>query len=202
MKTLVLVVTVAVAIASPLSAGTLLFSGTFANTNPPAAAGGRCPTLTVNIGNFGHFFASGSSNLGAFTSAQSHCLDSGPPITVGSPDTPYYDGRFTYSFAGGGTLSGTYTGLLSNSGVTGVVDNKQNFLVTGGSGRFAHARGSFLGTGDIRFGGGPPSASLTIADSVLAVPEPATWGLMIIGFSATGLAVRARRSTVSVQSAT
>lgn len=199
MKNLVLLATVAVAISSPLSAGTLVLGGTFANTNPPAAPGGRCPALTVNIGNFGSFYATGSSNLGAFTSVQSHCLDSGPPIAVGAPDTPYYDGLFTYSFAGGGTLFGTYTGLLANSGVTGVIDNVQNFVVTGGSGRFLHATGTFLGTGDIRFLGGPPAASLTIGESVLAVPEPAAWGLMIIGFAATGLASRARRSAIPVR---
>ncbi len=197
MKILVLLAAVAATISSPLSAGTLMFSGTFANTNPPAAPGGRCAALTVNIGNFGPFYATGLSNLGTFTSVQSHCLDRGPPIAVGSPDTPYYDGRFVYSFADGNSLFGTYTGVLSNSGVTGVIDNVQTFLVTGGGGAFAHARGTFVGTGDIRFAGGPPTASLTIGESVLTVPEPATWGMLIIGFTATGLAIRARRSTVS-----
>ncbi|QYE33821.1 PEPxxWA-CTERM sorting domain-containing protein [Polymorphobacter sp. PAMC 29334] len=202
MKIPVLLATVAVAIASPLSAGTLMFSGSFANTNAPAAPGGRCPSLTVTIGNHSPFYATGLSTLGAFTSIQSHCLDSGPPIAVGAADTPYYDGRFTYSFTGGGSLFGTYSGVLSNSGVASVIENVQSFLVTGGSGKFAHARGTFVGTGDIRFLGGPPTASLTIGESVLAVPEPATWGMLIIGFTATGLAIRARRSHVPLQSAT
>lgn len=184
------------AAAAPASAGTLSFSGTFENTNPPAAAGGRCPALTVNIGNFGPFHANGTSNLGSFTAVQSHCLDSGPPIAVGAPDTPYYDGLFTYSFASGATLFGTYVGLLSNSGAIGVIDNVQNFIVTGGTGRFANASGSFLGTGTIRFGDGPPSATLTISDAAIAVPEPATWGLMIVGFMAVGLVIRARRLAI------
>ena len=201
MNILTLLATAAVAVASPLSAGTLIFTGTFANTNPPAALGGRCSGFTVSIGNFGPFYATGLSNIGAFTSAQSHCLDHGPPIAVGSPDTPYYDGRFTYTFAGGRTLFGTYNGLLSNSGVSGVINNVQNFVVTGGTGEFAHARGTFLGTGDVRFLGGTPIASLIIGESVLAVPEPATWGLLIIGFAATGLANRARSRSVLTRSA-
>ncbi|QXQ07793.1 PEPxxWA-CTERM sorting domain-containing protein [Sphingosinicellaceae bacterium] len=178
---------------APASAGTLSFGGTFDNTNPPAASGGRCAGLTVNIGNFGPFYATGASNFGAFTAVQSHCLDSGPPIAIGAPDTAYYDGLFTYSFASGATLFGTYVGLLSNAGTIGVIDNVQNFVVTGGTGRFANASGSFLGIGTIRFAGGPPSATLTISEGAIAVPEPVTWGLMIVGFVATGLAIRSRR---------
>ncbi len=189
----VCIAALALAAVSPTSAGTLSFNGTFVNTNPPAAPGGRCSGLTVNIGNFGPFYATGTSNLGSFTSVQSHCLDSGPPITVGAPDTPYYDGLFTYSFAGGATLFGTYIGLLSNAGTMGVIDNVQNFVVTGGTGRFANASGSFLGTGTIRFAGGPPSATLTFSEAAIAVPEPATWGLMTVGFMAVGIAIRSRR---------
>ena len=183
----------ALAAATPAAAGTLSFTGTFLNTNPPAAPGGRCSGLTVNIGNFGPFYATGTSNFGSFTGAQSHCLDAGPPIAVGTPDTPYYDGLFTYSFASGATLFGTYFGLLSNSGAIGIIDNVQTFTVTGGTGRFANASGSFLGTGGISFTSGPPSATLTISEGVIAVPEPATWGLMIAGFIITGLAIRSRR---------
>lgn len=185
----------ALACAMPASAGILLFSGTFGNTNPPAAPGGRCSGLTVNIGNAGSFYATGMSNFGAFTAVQSHCLDAGPPIAIGAPDTPYYDGRFVYSFAGGATLFGTYVGLLSNAGAIGLIDNVQNFVVTGGTGRFANASGSFLGTGTIRFGGGPPAAVLTFNEGAIAVPEPSTWGLMIVGFMAVGLKIRARRSS-------
>lgn len=185
-------------LALPALAGAadLPFSGTFANTNPPGVVGGRCAGATVTIGNFGPFFATGTSNFGNFTASQSHCLNGGPPIATGAPDTPYFDGRFTYSFAGGGTLSGTYTGLLSNAGATGVVDNVQNFLITGGTGRFADASGSFLGTGQLRFGNGPPSATLTIGRGIVsapAVPEPATWTMLILGFVGVGAALRGRR---------
>ena len=187
-------------LAAPLAARTLVLSGTFANTNAPAAPGGRCPALTVNISNVAPFHATGTSNFGDFTSVQSHCLTSGPPVAVGAAPVPYDDGRFTYSFASGATLSGTYTGLLTNSGVMGVIDNVQTFVVTGGSGVFANASGGFVGTGTIHFAGGPPAATLTIDRAqitVPGVPEPVTWTLMIAGFGLTGAALR-RRTPLAV----
>lgn len=98
---------IGLALAAPSEAKILAFNGTFENTNPPAATGGRCADLTVTIGNFGPFTATGVSNLGAFSASESHCLDAGPPVAVGAPDTPYFDGLFTYSFATGDTLRGT-----------------------------------------------------------------------------------------------
>lgn len=184
------------ALASSCSATALTFSGTFANSNPPAALGGRCSGLTVTIGNAAPFFATGTSNLGAFTASQSHCLDAGPPLAIGAPDTPYYNGLFSYNFASGDTLSGSYTGVLSNAGIAGVVNNTQNFVVSGGTGIFANATGSFLGLGQIHFAGGPPSATLTISRGVIntsAVPEPSTWLMLMLGFGVIAAGVRGRR---------
>ncbi len=183
-------------IASPSIATTLPFAGTFANTNAPGATGGRCAVLTVSISNTPPFSATGNSNFGSFTGSQSHCLDGAPPVALGSPDRPYYDGVFTYNFASGDTLTGTYTGLLSNAGTFGIVNNVQNFLVTGGTGMFSNATGSFLGTGQLRFDQGPPSSTLTISRgtiNVSAVPEPAAWGMMMMGFGAIGAMARSRR---------
>ena len=184
----------ALATTAPAVAATLSFSGTFVNSNAPGAPGGRCSGLTVNIGNTAPFQATGTSNLGTFTSVQSHCLDGPPPIGVGAPDRPYYDGLFTYTFSGGATLSGTYAGLLTNAGTTGVIDNVQNFIVTGGSGSFRGATGAFTGVGDIRFAGGPPVGTLTITNGIItnAVPEPAAWTMMITGFGAIGSLMRGR----------
>lgn len=192
-------VTLGLAMASPSLGATLAFTGQSFNSNLPAALGGRCSALTVTIAN-GPFplVATGTSNFGDFTFSQSHCLDSGPPIAAGATDVPYYDGLFTYTFADGKTLSGTYDGVLSNSGVTGVVDNVQHFIITGGTGLFANATGSFLGTGQVHFAGGPPAATLTISDGLIkvaAVPEPASWSLLLGGFGAIGAAMRRRQRT-------
>lgn len=182
------------ATAAPAVAATVSFSGTFVNSNAPAAPGGRCSGLTVNISNIAPFQAIGTSNLGSFTSVQSHCLDGPPPIAIGAPDRPYYDGLFTYSFAGGATLFGTYTGLLTNAGTMGVIDNVQNFIVTGGSGSLRGATGAFTGVGDIRFASGPPVGTLTITNGAIttAVPEPAAWTMMVAGFGAIGWLIRGR----------
>jgi hypothetical protein len=179
------------------SASTVLFSGSQSNTNAPGAPGGRCAAATVNIGNSGPFFSTGLSNLGSFSTTQSHCLDSGPPLAVGAPDVPYYDGLFTYTFADGDTLFGDYVGTLSNAGSPGLVDNVQTFTVTGGSGDFAGATGGFTGTGTIAFlPGQAPLSSITFSGAVDApgIPEPTAWALLILGFGGVGAVARRRRT--------
>lgn len=42
-------------------------------------------------------------------------------------------------------------------------------------------------------------AGLAVRLDTLAVPEPATWGLMILGFGAVGAAMRRRKTSVSVR---
>ncbi len=96
----------AIALAAPTTAGAVAFSGTFANTNPPAAPGGRCPVLTVSIRDVAPFHASGTSDRGAFTATQSHCLTSGPPVAPGAAPVDYTAGLFTYSFATGEACRG------------------------------------------------------------------------------------------------
>ncbi len=187
----------AVAVASAGPALAASFSGTFANSNPPAATGGRCPALTVTIGNFGGFYATGTSNFGAFNASQSHCLGGPPPIAVGAPDRPYDDGQFSFDFAAGGTLFGTYIGLLSNAGSLGLANNIQDFIVTGGTGRFLGATGSFRGEGQIAFLPGPPAATLTFTAGTITapgVPEPAAWAMLITGFGLAGITMRRRRA--------
>lgn len=190
-----LVATIAAGLTTPTLGAS--FTGTFANSNPPAATGGRCSLLTVSIGNFGPFYAAGTSNFGGFTASQSHCLAGPPPLAVGAPDRPYTDGLFNFDFASGGTLFGTYAGLLSNAGSPGLVLNSQDFIVTGGTGRFLGASGNFRGDGQITFLNGPPAATLSFTEGNIfapGVPEPATWAMLITGFGLAGLIMRRRRA--------
>lgn len=185
-------------LATPSAGTTLAFSGRFTNANAPAAAGGRCAALTVTIANGpAPLFATGLSNFGAFTASQSHCLDGPPPLAPGAADRPYYDGLFTFSFADGKTLFGTYDGVLSNAGVFGAVDNVQRFVITGGTGLFTGASGGFDGTGALRFGAGLPTATLDFSNGVIevtAVPEPESWALLVTGFGVAGSLLRRRRA--------
>jgi hypothetical protein len=176
-------------------AATVVFSGSQSNTNAPGVPGGACPNFTVSIANVAPFFSTGNSNLGAFSTTQSHCLDSGPPLAPGSAPVPYYNGLFTYLFADGDTLFGDYSGTLANSGSPGIVSNSQLFDITGGTGEFAGASGSFTGSGVISFAAGrPPISNISFSGSFDApgVPEPAAWGLMLIGFASVGTVLRRR----------
>lgn len=183
------------ATAAPAGAATIAITGTRANLNPLLPPGsGRCaPTYfnTVVIAP-GNLSSTGSSNLGDFTSTQSHCLISAPPTAI-------VDGLFTYDFGLGDTLFGTYTGNVSASGTPGLFDTIENLIVTGGTGRFLDATGAISTAGQLRFVmqdgrmlgqyAGTVNGTLDIA----GVPEPASWAVMIAGFGAVGGAVRRRR---------
>ena len=171
-------------------AGIISFTGTQMNVDAPTGPSApRCGAeVTVNIGNRPNASASGTSNFGSFLVSQSHCIAPPPPVS-------YDRGLFTYEFASGGTLSGTYFGDLTDSGTPGLFNNTQDFTVTGGTGKFAGATGSFIGTGFVDFRGPTPSANLTVSGTLAApgVPEPSTWFLLITGFATVGIAARSTR---------
>ena len=104
-----------------------------------AAPGGRCPALTVSITGSGQ-----AQPGGAFTTEQSHCVDPG-----GANPLAATEGQFTFTFASGATLTGSYTDLLVPTATPGVfhLDGAASF--TGGSGEFAGASGSAEATGTL-----------------------------------------------------
>ena len=191
--------------AVPANAAAVGFSGTqsYINVlNPPGA--GRCaPNTTVDI-RPGNLSSTGTSNLGAFMSTQSHCLlGQAPPASI-------YDGNFSFAFDAGDTLIGTYTGLIGFSGTPGLdFDLVEDFIVTGGTGRFLNAAGTFTLAGSlVRYEN--PAGPGFVADftgrfdgmlDLAAVPEPATWGMMLLGFGAVGWTTRRRRPAQDAASA-
>lgn len=180
-------------LAIPVRAALVAFSGTQMNVDSAAAMpAARCGArVTVRIGNGPDSSSTGLSNLGSFESTQSHCI--APP-----PPTSYDLGQFTYDFTGGTSLYGTYDGALSLGNAPGVFANLQNFLVTGGTGLFAGATGSFTGVGTVDFTGPTPRANLAFNGllNLPGVPEPSQWALFVSGFGLVGGAIRRARPQV------
>ncbi len=142
------------------------FNGTRENVNPLSPPGtGRCSPPYFNTVEIhpGAISSTGTSNLGTFVSDQSHCIDSPPP-------TATHDGEFTYTFAAGDTITGTYTGSVAAGSTPGVFDSVENLVITGGTGRLAGATGSITGQGALAFvnGNGTFSGALTGAISATA----------------------------------
>ena len=186
---------VALLAAVPAHAGLVAFTGTRANVNtinPPGT--GRCaPLNTVNIAP-GALSSTGMSNLGAFASTQSHCI-AGPPNPM-NPVRQITDGEFTYAFAQGDSFFGTYSGQVTFA--NGVVTGVENLTVTGGTGRFINATGTVLAMGTLSFGmvnGSTVGIFNGTVNGMLnapAIPEPASWAMMIAGFGLAGAAARRR----------
>jgi hypothetical protein len=180
----------ALLLASPASANPTAFSGSYENSNPPAAIDGRCAPAarTVTFGP-GIGIAAGVSSLGSFVPSGSHCIV--PPLP-----TSYNQGQFSFDFGGGDSFVGSYSGTLSATGVPNVFDNVQNFVVTGGTGRFIDASGAFTGIGTVTFQAGQlpySSQQLSGTLNLPAVPEPATWAMLMLGLGGLGAAARLKR---------
>src|SRR5207302_3324022 len=103
---------------------------------------------------------------------------------------------FTYDFADGDTLFGTYTGTVALGPAPGIFNAIENLLVTGGTGEFLGATGAITTTGTLQFiaGSGVYSGTLSGRLNAPAIPEPASWALLIAGFGLAGASLRRRRN--------
>nr|WP_314446165.1 PEPxxWA-CTERM sorting domain-containing protein [uncultured Sphingomonas sp.] len=181
-------------LAVPSEAATVVFSGRRTNVDAPGPAAERCGSrATSNIRNEPPLAtASGTSNLGDFTPTLSHCLTL--PLSNVAPNL--FDlGEFLFAFENGDTLFGTYSGEL-NFVSAGVYSVFQTHLVTGGTGTFLDASGSFTSGGQLTFPLGRPTVTQQFSGllNLPAVPEPGTWATMLLGFGVIGSALRSRRA--------
>lgn len=126
----------------------------------------------------------GLSNFGAFSYSHSVCTQAGVGPIVGT---------FVVNFG-----VDEFYGTLLGSGAAGpsptLFDLLIDYTITGGTGRFVGATGSFVGQGTADVSVHPSIVSLSFG----AVPEPASWAMMLLGFGGVGLAVRRRRKTVAI----
>ena len=175
---------------SPGMAAIMAFSGNESNTTAPPMPSASCLPSQVQVKIGAGDNAVGSSNFGSFATTQSHCIALPLPANYG-------DGLFSYAFAQGDVLMGTYFGSLTASDVAGVFDNVQYFTATGGTGRFLGSSGGFVGIGTLDLRPGANIFSQLQFEGLLnlpAVPEPTTWAMLITGFGLTGAVLRRRRA--------
>ena len=174
----------------PAGAATVVFSGSRSNVDAPGPAASRCGSRTTT--NVRHDPPSttsiGLSNFGSFTPTLSHCIQL--PLAM-SGSSPFDLGEFVFDFASGDSLFGTYSGSVAPM-APGLFSVSQTHLVTGGTGFFGGATGSFASEGTLSFLTGRPTVTQTFSGSLnlAPVPEPASWALMIVGFGLIGSALR------------
>jgi hypothetical protein len=183
-----LLAALAIAAAAPASAAVVSFTGTEMNSTPPPGVSGSCAPGQLFIA-FSPSTAvtSGTSNFGSFGPSGAHCLT--------PPPTTYSGGVFTFAFDAGDSFTGSYSGFFTPSDVANVLNNTIEYVVTGGTGRFLGATGTIQGVGtlDRRVPSAINTLALSGALNLPAVPEPATWAMLVLGFGGIGGVLRASR---------
>ena len=194
-----LLLAICLAFATPASAAVHIMSGTRQNINPGTVPGlGRCVPayFSTSVITPDNFLSTGTSNFGAFTASMSHC-------NLGPAPTAFVDGIAQLDFAAGDSLFATYTGEQEPSGTPGIFNVVQDWVVTGGTGRFFNASGALSHAGTLSVGlyEGVPAGffegSFEGWLDLPAVPEPASWAMMILGFGFVGMRLRKGRTHVN-----
>ena len=128
----------------------------------------------------------GYSSLGNFTYSTNTCL---APAGSNAPSF----GTFIMDF-GTDSFNGTFDGGSNPSSTPGIADTAWLFTILGGTGRFEGATGTFQGAGLADARTRPTHVAISFIGDINApaVPEPASWALMILGFFGIGLATRRR----------
>ena len=142
-------------------------------------------------------------------------IDFTPPAVDGSISGTFGNvglalGEFTDTFTfswpsagtGGATISSVFSSTLTDVNFTSVTLNGAEFdILSTGAVEFRKLADVLLPTNNVLVvkgwsgGSGSYSGTLAFAPSA-AVPEPATWAMMIIGFGAAGTMVRNRRKLI------
>ena len=150
--------------AAPVAAQTIDFDGNNVIVDQLTPPGGRCVPTFANTVSFapGDIVSTGTSNLGTFGETASFCVNSQPPTDI-------VDGRFTIAFRGGDSITGSFAGRAEATATPGTFAATRNFTISGGTGRFVGASGSFTQIGQLVLGAmGTATTTGTIDGSIRA----------------------------------
>lgn len=170
----------AVGSASQADAAALPFTGTMTGLGV-TGADASCAPFPFR-GTIAASTSLGHSSLGDFSYSHNICLGG---VNAGS------QGTFQLLF-GPDTIEGTLTGFAAASGTPGISNVTFNYTILGGTGRYLGASGMFAGVGttDARMRPSLVSQMFQGTINAPAVPEPATWAMLIVGFGTVGFAMR------------
>ena len=176
--------------ALPAQATVLSFNGSATGVSNLVGADPTCAPLQYRSA-IDPLSTLGTSSLGDFTLKTSTCLSLGGGASFGT---------FTIDF-GQDAFNGTFDGGSTPTSTPGISDTAWLYTILGGTGRFAGASGTFDATGLADARTRPTRVLIDFLGNINApaVPEPATWMMMFLGFGAIGLDARRRRQRVRHQ---
>ena len=155
--------------AAPALAQTIDFDGTNVVVDQLTPPGGRCVPQFANTVSFGpgDIRSDGTTTLGPITVTATHCVTSLPPTDI-------LDGQVTIGFRAGDTITGTFSGRANATATPGSFAVLENFVITGGTGRFVGASGTFTDTGTLSVAAGTGMFTGVIDGQIIAAASTAT----------------------------